>query len=162
MGQVINLSFLACLILEKNILLWEFIFSAKTLENKLWLRKLTTKRQGYQLWLITIATSHIFMLNCLIQHRHGKPWLTFDVNHKLTMVNIVNHFHTIHPWCFSIVLFTQMAVNQTHAHIYTKHRHTYDTLCYTPPSCSILVTWFPYCASHNSELANEPQLLPRV
>ncbi len=76
------------------MLLWKFIFSAKTLENKLWLRKLTTKRHGYQLQLITIATNHILILNCLIQHRHGKAWLTFDVNHKLTMVNIGNYFDT--------------------------------------------------------------------
>ncbi len=36
------------------------------------------------LQLITIATNHILMLNCLIQHRHGKAWLTVDVNHKIT------------------------------------------------------------------------------
>ncbi len=46
---------------------------------------------------ITIATNHILLLNCLIQQRHGKPWLTLDVNHKLTMVKIIKHIDTIQP-----------------------------------------------------------------
>ncbi len=44
----------------------------------------------------------------LIQCRHGKTWLTFEVNHKLTMVNIVNHFDTIHPWMTRMVEVGQM------------------------------------------------------
>ncbi len=64
---VINLPCLACLRLIKMFpLLWEFIFSAKRWQNKLWLWKLTAKTQSYQLQLITIATNHILMLDSLL------------------------------------------------------------------------------------------------
>ncbi len=38
------------------------------------------------------------MLNCFIQHKHGKPWLTFDVNHKLTRVNLINKLSDHQPY----------------------------------------------------------------